>query len=299
MTSIDPPAPQDRRQNPSPWQATRGPRDARSSGSVTGGSPPRARGPHVAGRGPARLSGITPACAGTASSTPHRARSIRDHPRVRGDRSCFHPRYSTMQGSPPRARGPQQVQQRVSGGRGITPACAGTASPTPPSSPTSTDHPRVRGDRVVDAAEAAQDQGSPPRARGPHAGLGAGGGLPGITPACAGTACWPAPTRRRRGDHPRVRGDRTWVFLALTAATGSPPRARGPRGVRGHDERLHRITPACAGTATTPRASRRSPSGSPPRARGPLARTGARRRPRGITPACAGTALSLHRRWST
>ena len=175
------------------------------------GSPPRARG---------RLHGLT------------RGRwTERDHPRVRGDGSTSGSSRRPAAGSPPRARGRQSRTIPISGGWGITPACAGTA--VSGRSPTGgcRDHPRVRGD--------GRQVGRRHRKRR------------GITPACAGTALAPVVRFIVNGDHPRVRGDGRFSDLVPMPPLGSPPRARGRRRDPRRQRRRHGITPACAGTAFT------------------------------------------------
>ena len=177
---------------------------------VAAGSPPRARGRRR--QGPVRRGchGLTPACAGTTMwSLPVRPLSWA-HPRVRGDDKMASCAESGATGSPPRARGrPGRVDQ-LRPGQGLTPACAGTTSPSSWRRRRWRAHPRVRGDDDT-ADEMIEDlDGSPPRARGrrepPHRVV----GRERLTPACAGT------TRRRLGlvvacgAHPRVRGDDTW-----------------------------------------------------------------------------------------
>ncbi len=182
--------------------------------------------------------------------------------------------------------------------------------------------------------------GSPPLARGRQRRHLRRGDQGGITPARAGTA--PSTTSspgatadhpRSRGDglqrhpervreagSPRSRGDGTAVVIAATSAAGSPPLARGRHDGRAVGGGRLRITPARAGTATSPTpgprvrtdhprsrgdgaamaSTTRPIGGSPPLARG---------RPRlllrptlggGITPARAGTAWRRRTlRWRT
>ena len=49
----------------------------------------------------------------------------------------------------------------------------------------------------------------------------------GITPACAGRRNKASKSPSRILDHPRVRGEKKSARLAVAAALGSPPRARG------------------------------------------------------------------------
>ena len=213
------------------------------------GSPPRARGPPAVRAGPVRRDGITPACAGTAGNCSRTRLWTGDHPRVRGDRYIVVAAPDPTTGSPPRARGPRNAGRRRCAGRGITPACAGTAVRQLVHRAPIRDHPRVRGDRANARQQAKPREGSPPRARGPYGPAEAICSWSGITPACAGTARWRCRRWRPGWDHPRVRGDRPDVHLHRFRHWGSPPRARGPLVPRFPRARLDGITPACAGTA--------------------------------------------------
>ena len=166
----------------------------------------------------------------------------------------------------------------------------------------------MRGEDSIVYIQGAANLGSPPHARGRRAGFLHRSCRPRITPACAGKTCPPRGFRRRRSDHPRMRGEDVYFGLEVVDCRGSPPHARGRRRPFVLRDKNRRITPACAGktirsTVSTgsltdhPRMRgedfrwRRCLSGlrgSPPHARG-------RRRNlvsmfvwRGITPACAG-----------
>ena len=273
------------------------------------GSPPRARG---------RLSvwvwrldrrGLTPACAGTSRTVRISPALSRAHPRVRGDSVGARLRPRVDRGSPPRARGHPPATNHTPRRRGLTPACAGTSSPTTSAIIGGRAHPRVRGDIDWPAVIAASLMGSPPRARG-HLDPQVGDRVQcGLTPACAGTSWSASPAAGETRAHPRVRGDIRTVSDGSSAGWGSPPRARGHRAagpVRGAAQGL---TPACAGTSRTVvvvhhrrgahprvrgdihacRCAGSTRRGSPPRARGHHAGAGGGRAVRGLTPACAGT----------
>ena len=253
------------------------------------GSPPRARG---------RLSvwvwrldrrGLTPACAGTSRTVRISPALSRAHPRVRGDIVGARLRPRVDRGSPPRARGHPPATNHTPRRRGLTPACAGTSSPTTSAIIGGRAHPRVRGDIDWPAVIAASLMGSPPRARG-HLDPQVGDRVQcGLTPACAGTSWSASPAAGETRAHPRVRGDIRTVSDGSSAGWGSPPRARGHRAagpVRGAAQGL---TPACAGTSRCVMVANTHASGSPPRARGHPGGDQRRGGRRGLTPACAGT----------
>ena len=111
------------------------------------GSPPRARG--EAGRAAVgeQGRGITPACAGRRCGginfSPHHV----DHPRVRGEKWFANHASPRTRGSPPRARGEEDVDHLHVVHAGITPACAGRSSPDEARRIGMRDHPRVRGEK--------------------------------------------------------------------------------------------------------------------------------------------------------
>ena len=97
----------------------------RNSGSISGGSPPHARGRLTTPASRRIPFWITPACAGKTPTIPLSFSIMRDHPRMRGeDQSGLGPVESEL-GSPPHARGRLGVSFRPSPISGITPACAG------------------------------------------------------------------------------------------------------------------------------------------------------------------------------
>ncbi len=190
-----------------------------------------------------------------------------DHPRVRGENIAAARSTCRCAGSPPRARGEHRRPRQDDHGRRITPACAGrTGSGTAPGR-ASWDHPRVRGENNPSMSEISESPGSPPRARGEPAQGRPGNYLSGITPACAGRTSPfgnPAPSGR---DHPRVRGENIGQPSCCNVLVGSPPRARGERGVAAAGNVAGRITPACAGR-TSRSVAQASGSRDHPRVRG-------------------------------
>jgi len=191
------------------------------------GSPPRARGRDLLDPRHLPQWGITPACAGKS-----------------GDIVIMNLGQS---GSPPRARGRGGLRSQRFRVAGITPACAGKSGGSWPNCAANADHPRVRGEEASVARSQTRRKGSPPRARGRAHVRPGGHARQGITPACAGKRSARTCRSRRVGDHPRVRGEEFLVRAAMTALTGSPPRARGRGQPVGAGLAPVGITPACAG----------------------------------------------------
>ena len=130
------------------------------------GSPPLARGVHFTEGLENEEKRITPACAGST----HKARRYeirnKDHPRLRGEYFCAHPRVQVFSGSPPLARGvPNSFNSQALQIR-ITPACAGSTSVITFLFLLSRDHPRLRGEYRQILQHRLPLQGSPPLARG-------------------------------------------------------------------------------------------------------------------------------------
>ena len=215
------------------------------------GSPPRARGKDLFHRHARPHVGITPACAGKSAPVPAPRVAFRDHPRVRGEKSKRPAQGRPLRGSPPRARGKALPRGRRTVPDGITPACAGKSWRCTWPPPARQDHPRVRGEKACASAPYELIAGSPPRARGKDSNQSTQGGWSRITPACAGKRPRTAGTPAPRGDHPRVRGEKSHTSFAETCRQGSPPRARGKVIRIRRRPHLIRITPACAGKSRT------------------------------------------------
>ncbi len=107
-----------------------------------------------------------PACAGSTAAVPVPADRAGDHPRVRGERFRCSACGDTTVRPPPRARGAPRRGGRPPGRRETTPACAGSATGRVPRCTAGRDHPRVRGERGVEAPFTIFPRRPPPRARG-------------------------------------------------------------------------------------------------------------------------------------
>ena len=215
--------------------------------TVAEGSPPHARGRHMVAIVHYANRRITPACAGKTWRCWVLGWRPWDHPRMRGEDFGFVVVFCFVLGSPPHARGRLLRQLRQKLIRRITPACAGKTRIRRDSRPRSSDHPRMRGEDVVQFHELDGSGGSPPHARGRPALLFRRFPDFGITPACAGKTQSAPSARSATPDHPRMRGEDFTPKSRALYVWGSPPHARG---------RLHPkiagvvclgITPACAG----------------------------------------------------
>ena len=146
----------------------------------------------------------------------------------------------------------------------------------------------MRGEDVLQHVHGKPNGGSPPHARGRRVPLYERMDPERITPACAGKTPERRSVTQEGRDHPRMRGEDGLLILDNEDQPGSPPHARGRPDVTCRNDRLARITPACAGKtsfrAALDRLTRDHPrmrgedwryvcpptwtSGSPPHARG-------------------------------
>ena len=280
------------------------------------GSPPLARGTVKPFNLLPQCAGITPACAGNRTPIAGANNLHGDHPRLRGEQITYTYFNSGRPGSPPLARGTVKWAGRRREARGITPACAGNSARSMGTIAVAWDHPRLRGEQLVEAPSFGKDIGSPPLARGTvyisskiHSRIG-------ITPACAGNSKPSLTFSRFIGDHPRLRGEQCLQRLQHLHVLGSPPLARGTVSSGNSSPPIHGITPACAGNSSGSSVSSRFcqdhprlrgeqgidllvaliQAGSPPLARGTAQRSDCPAWNTGITPACAGNSASLRLR---
>ena len=89
------------------------------------GSPPLARGKVRKLENQSETARITPACAGKRHKYNLRKRSGKDHPRLRGEKTCALKKAVEEEGSPPLARGKVFCFKSLISPARITPACAG------------------------------------------------------------------------------------------------------------------------------------------------------------------------------
>ena len=172
-----------------------------------GGSSPHTRGAqdrsdraHLAER-------IIPAYAGSTVDWTTVTSRVADHPRIRGEHIS-----------------------RVSLGHcrsRIIPAYAGSTE-TPDSSISGmSDHPRIRGEHVIVSFADCFQRGSSPHTRGAHVGERVEDRARRIIPAYAGSTRGLGPVPGILPDHPRIRGEHSFMSLVSAPALGSSPHTRG------------------------------------------------------------------------
>ena len=196
---------------------------------------------------------------------------------------------ASFTGSPPHGRGPPWLVLALDEMAGLTPAWAGTTSPSTTRPSSRWAHPRMGGDHSLGSSTRPSPSGSPPHGRGP----------PTITPD----------RTSGRGLTPAWAGTTGLGTVAAAFVRGSPPHGRGPPRISRWRRRIVGLTPAWAGTTATfsgeppttgahPRMGGDHPLsvrtcitrlGSPPHGRGPRPAGAAGLRRGGLTPAWAGT----------
>ena len=131
----------------------------------------------------------------------------KDHPRLRGEYQAYKRKRVARKGSPPLARGIQNVIWTLY--------------------TQFQDHPRLRGEYESEVVAVEAVAGSPPLARGILTAL--------------------LPCQCSSQDHPRLRGEYGLRVLSKITVEGSPPLARGIHRQAILSLPNHGITPACAG----------------------------------------------------
>ena len=112
--------------------------------------------------------------------------SIKDHPRLCGEKFKIAFVIFARSGSPPPMRGKETKKHIEFHVNRITPAYAGKSALHSSSGSGGLDHPRLCGEKLLGDCEPAADRGSPPPMRGKEDGMKIRVDLVGITPAYAG-----------------------------------------------------------------------------------------------------------------
>ena len=200
---------------------------------------------------------IIPAYAGSTLRGSQNRFSWSDHPRIRGEHPVLVPSSTQSVGSSPHTRGARDGGGAVGDGVRIIPAYAGSTAPRKSISPSSKDHPRIRGEHAVRRHEGWTVVGSSPhtrgalrrilwtdkrwldhpRIRGEHSdSASTTSDSSRIIPAYAGSTAGDGGGDEGGGDHPRIRGEHETTLAESDAGAGSSPHTRG----------AHQRAPVCA-----------------------------------------------------
>ena len=259
--------------------------------------------------------GPSPHARGTRIGGGGRGRTDTVHPRMRGEHFASRASLVCDYGPSPHARGTRlQDGFRHWGTRSI-PACAGNTSNLRAVIPSSTVHPRMRGEHAVVMAAGFNINGPSPHARGTRGLRRDRRRQRRSIPACAGnTYSQPGPGRGLTV-HPRMRGEHRMCSTKMRAPYGPSPHARGTQQRSVYGVLYGRSIPACAGNTRRGRSGgARSPvhprmrgehvttlvkangyRGPSPHARGTRSDLRAQRRGLRSIPACAGNTASSMR----
>ena len=212
--------------------------------------------------------GLIPAHAGKTRPCLRAWRWSGAHPRSRGENGFVAVGVALGGGSSPLTRGklcPRAGGQDV---RGLIPAHAGKTSLVSRMYPSSTAHPRSRGENSASLYSEPPALGSSPLTRGKLAGVVRIRHDDGLIPAHAGKTH----TRRRstacRWAHPRSRGENDLTLASLEYAEGSSPLTRGKRPRRGRLRVATWAHPRSRGENSIGDAHGATPNGSSPLTRG-------------------------------
>ena len=132
-----------------------------------------------------------------------------------------------MAGSSPHTRGARCVTSIPKPPLGIIPAYAGSTTRFFERATMAWDHPRIRGEHVIEGRKILKRLGSSPHTRGALRHGSASLLVAGIIPAYAGSTLRPPRTPRLARDHPRIRGEHPMFYKVYCLGEGSSLHTRG------------------------------------------------------------------------
>ena len=210
--------------------------------------PPRVRGARLAIRSIGDAFRLTPACAGSTTTTRPAAMNTSTYPRVCGEHHTPGEGEPDDVDLPPRVRGARCAIAGLRVPERLTPACAGSTLLQPHVAHLVSTYPRVCGEHPSQPTLPIRSVDLPPRVRGAQTTRTNDQDSPRLTPACAGSTQLPESGWRLQTTYPRVCGEHAAIPAVVRFVSDLPPRVRGARVERGGEPLCHRLTPACAGS---------------------------------------------------
>ena len=212
------------------------------------GSSPHTRGAHRFDRRRAFRRGIIPAYAGSTRRSARSPPSCADHPRIRGEHERCLCGLCGPPGSSPHTRGAHEGSTGDLAPYRIIPAYAGSTKEHSKTLASSSDHPRIRGEHRGGNVQISGPAGSSPHTRGALGGAAGESDPVGIIPAYAGSTSALRSSIMVLADHPRIRGEHTYMPEAGFPVVGSSPHTRGAPTVARRTFLRRGIIPAYAGS---------------------------------------------------
>ena len=171
-----------------------------------------------------------------------------DHPRIRGEHPDIARRARTCPGSSPHTRGAPGFSLFPRMESRIIPAYAGSTCGSIKWIPAPWDHPRIRGEHLLDGRGKPRNEGSSPHTRGALHSRARRVQEHGIIPAYAGSTPRPGAGQSPAADHPRIRGEHIVKSGVILTTRGSSPHTRGALIIFRSVAAFEGIIPAYAGS---------------------------------------------------
>ena len=170
---------------------------------------------------------ITPAYTGKSLGFPNPSKKLKDHPRIHGEKVLKVCQVLQAEGSPPHTRGKVFMHVNFLLLLRITPAYTGKREYKELIGYDVKDHPRIHGEKHSTYRRHLTIMGSPPHTRGKDKTTLQKYARTGITPAYTGKSLPFDECHPWLWDHPRIHGEKLFVFTDVANDMGSPPHTRG------------------------------------------------------------------------
>ena len=193
------------------------------------GTSPRTRGKLGHGLRRRRCVGNIPAHAGKTDTLIAHAGKKAEHPRARGENGAHFVKSTGAQGTSPRTRGKLAANLKPFNAARNIPAHAGKTSFSWSKGSERPEHPRARGENKFCELGAKLVDGTSPRTRGKPSTAHPTPALARNIPAHAGKTGEKGRLFSRRQEHPRARGENTYLGFPRYPGGGTSPRTRGKR----------------------------------------------------------------------